>query len=77
MGHIQHPDERAVIRIRYIDRENWRTVAKMMFGMNDDFDYREDTYIRRVHKIHGSALLDMARIMEELCGMKAEPQTNE
>ena len=49
----------------------------MMFGMNDDFDYREDTYIRRVHKIHGSALLDMARIMEELCGMKAEPQTNE
>ena len=77
LGYVQHPDERAVIRIRYIDRENWRTVAKMMFGMNDDFDYREDTYVRRVHKIHGSALLDMARIMDELCGMKADPQTNE
>ena len=31
----------------------------------EDYLDREGTYIRRVHKIHGSALLNMAKIMED------------
>ena len=61
---LRHSDERAVIRMRYFDRENWNIVTEMMFGCKDDFCGKEDTYLRRVHKIHGSALLNMARIME-------------
>jgi hypothetical protein len=62
---LRHSDERAVIRIRYFDRENWSIVAEVMFGGKDDFLGKEETYLRRVHKIHGSALLNMARIIED------------
>lgn len=62
---LRHSDERAVIRIRYFDRESWNTVSEMMFGSKNDFHGKEDTYLRRVHKIHGSALFNMARIIEE------------
>ena len=62
---LKHSDERAVIRIRYHDRENWSTVAEMMFGANEDYVWKEDTYLRRVHRIHGSALLNLARMVLE------------
>lgn len=62
---LKHSDERAVIRIRYHDRENWSTVAQMMFGAKEDYVEKEDTYLRRVHKIHGSALLNLARMVFE------------
>lgn len=60
-----HSDERAVIRIRYFDRESWGMVTRLMFGSKDDFVGKEDTYLRRVHKIHGSALLNMAKLLED------------
>lgn len=60
---LQHSDERAVIRIRYHDRESWYTVTRLMFGTNDDFRGKEESYLRRVHKIHGSALLNMAKLI--------------
>lgn len=59
---LKHSDERAVIRMRYHDREAWNVVTKMMFGSRADFDGKAETYLRRIHKIHGSALLNMARI---------------
>lgn len=65
LAKLKHSDERAVIRIRYHDRESWSAVAEIIFGTVDDYADREATYIRRVHKIHGSALLNMAKIMED------------
>lgn len=62
---LRHSDERAVIRMRYFDRESWNGVTEMMFGGKADFMGKEDTYLRRVHKIHGSALLNMARLIED------------
>lgn len=62
---LAHSDEKAVIRIRYFDRESWSVVTKMMFGGKDDFYRKEDTYLRRVHKIHCSALLNMAKVLED------------
>ena len=70
LSKLKHSDERAVIRIRYHDRESWSTVAEVIFGNVEDCLDREGTYIRRVHKIHGSALLNMAKIMED-----GEPDT--
>lgn len=63
LARLQHSDERAVIRIRYIDRESWNIVAELMFGSCDDYEGKEDTYLRRVHKVHGAALQNMAKVM--------------
>ena len=32
LSKLKHSDERAVIRIRYHDRESWSTVAEVIFG---------------------------------------------
>ena len=33
LSKLKHSDERAVIRIRYHDRESWSTVAEVIFEM--------------------------------------------
>ena len=71
LAQLKRSDERAVIRMRYIDRESWNTVAELMFGSRDDYEGKEDTYLRRVHKVHGAALQNMARIMSEDPNMPA------
>lgn len=63
LARLQRSDERAVIRIRYIDRENWNTVSELLFGSREDYEGKEDTYLRRVHKVHGAALQNMAQVM--------------
>lgn len=63
---LKRSDERAVIRMRYFDGATWNDVVDMMFGGKDDFLGKEDTYLRRVHKVHGSALLNMAIYIEGL-----------
>lgn len=61
---LRHSDERAVIMMRYFDGASWSDVAYMLFGGKEDFLGKEDTYLRRTHKIHGSALLNMAIIIQ-------------
>lgn len=61
---LRHSEERAVIRMRYFDGASWNDVVDMLFGDKDDFLGKEDTYLRRTHKIHGSALLNMAIIIQ-------------
>lgn len=55
--------ERAVIRMRYFDRCSWDEVVDMMFGGNGDCCERRDSYLRRVLKIHGSALQNLAAVL--------------
>ena len=62
---LRHSEERAVIRMRYFDGASWNDVVDMLFGGKEDFLGKEDTYLRRTHKIHGSALLNMAIIIQE------------
>ena len=70
---LKKAEERAVIRARYLDcafyHENklsdWNDVTSALFGDRDDFLDKEDSYLRRVHKIHGSALLNMAIYIED------------
>lgn len=71
LKHLRNPDERAVIRMRYFDRSSWSEVRDMMFGHKADFNEKEETYLRRVHRVHGSALVNMAKYLEET----GEPNT--
>ena len=57
-------DEKAVIRVRYHDRESWSAVSKILFGKRRDFSEKADSYLRRVHKLHGSALVNLAKAVE-------------
>ena len=55
--------EKAVIRIRYFDGMPWHEVAVLIFGSEPDFEEREESYVRRITRIHGSALLSMAIVI--------------
>jgi hypothetical protein len=65
LDELHHSDEKAVIRMRYFDRASWNEIIYMMFGDRTDFNEKEDSYLRRVHKIHGAALQHMAKILAE------------
>ena len=51
--------------MRYHDRESWGMVTRLMFGSKDDFVGKEGHLPPAVHKIHGSALLNMAKLLED------------
>lgn len=55
------PNRRAVLRMRYIDGEQWETIAQLLFWRDPDFSIKQDSYIRRVYKIRKEALRALAR----------------
>ena len=57
-------DEKAVIRMRYIDGLVWTDVTDALFGGKDDYLGKEDTYLRRTTMLHGQALLHMSEYIE-------------
>ena len=63
--HIGNANERAVIRMRYVDAKSWPNVSKMIFGRNEDYEEKADSYLRRTTKLHGRALVDMATYISE------------
>ena len=62
---LKSSEERAVIRMRYFDSSSWDNVTDMMFGSKNDFLNKEDTYLRRVHRIHTSALRNLTILITE------------
>ena len=60
---LSGPDLRAVIRLRYLDGESWEKINSLMFGSDDEFFERVDSFMRRVFVIHGNALREVADIM--------------
>lgn len=69
---IKSADERAVIRFRYLIGLSWDEVTDALFGACIDYLGKEETYQRRVYRIHGSALLHMAEYIESHGLMKTE-----
>lgn len=57
------PEQRAILRLRYIDMETWSDTAFFMFGSKPDYIEKEDTYLRRAYKVHGRALYELAQIV--------------
>lgn len=62
---LEISDEKAVVRMRYFDSASWDSVLSMLFGGCEDFLGKEDSYMRRVYNLHGSALLNMGKIYQE------------
>lgn len=56
-------DRRAVLRVRYLDCESWQVVSEILFGGRGDYEDKQESYLRRVHKIHGAALAKLAEII--------------
>ncbi len=63
---LKKANEKAVIRARYLCEENWNDIAFILFGSKSDFIEKEDSYVRRTYMIHGSALLNMAKYIEDV-----------
>lgn len=61
---LKSSNERAVIQMRYLDVASWNDVLDMLFGGEKDFLGKEDSYMRRVHKIHSQALFNMTIIIQ-------------
>lgn len=64
---IYNSDERAVIRLRYFDRQEWPDVCFVMYGDEIDFIDRQESYQNRTYKAHGRALLKLADILTASC----------
>ena len=62
VSRLKKADERMVIRLRYFDCVSWPEVNAIMFGRKDDFEERDDVYLKRIFRYHGTALLNMAAI---------------
>ena len=74
---IREPDKRAVILLRYLDGVKWERVLESLFAENEDFEERRDSYMRRVMRLHGWALQDMARIIDGNAGFQMRIKQNE
>lgn len=55
------PNRRAVLRMRYLDGEQWEVIAQLLFGRDPDFQMKQDSYIRRAFKIRKAALRVLAK----------------
>ena len=71
------PNQRAVLRMRYIDGEKFETIAQLLFWRDPDFQLKQDSYIRRTFKLRKAALRALAKnprieeyVQEEFCGIE-------
>ena len=58
--------QRDIIRYRYLMGLNWHDVNQHMYGHLDDFEYREESYLRRATKAHGVAIRQLDTILDDL-----------
>lgn len=61
---LKKVNERAVIRMRYLDNEDWEDIQMMIFGCEEDFDEKYDNYKQRMFRLHSAAIANMALIEE-------------
>ena len=66
IAELEKPEEKAVLRARYLDLMDWKSVAGVLFGDRYDFVDREDSYLRRMYKIHSSALVNLSGTVAEI-----------
>lgn len=61
---LKKADERAVIRMRYINLEEWEDIQMMLFGFHEDYLNRYDNYKQRMFRLHNSAIVNLSLICE-------------
>ena len=64
LSRIRSSEEKEIIRLRYHDRESWSMVTDLIYSGRQDFEEKRDSYVRRVFRLHSTALKDMARAMK-------------
>ena len=62
---IRSADQRNVIRMRYIDGDEWVQICRRLYEEREDYDDKADSYLRQVYRLHGYALYYMARYFAE------------
>lgn len=63
---LRKVERRSVIRLKYLDRNEWPDVLEVMYGNRDDFDDRYDTYKRAMYRHHDDALAEMAAVLNAM-----------
>lgn len=66
---VDKAEERAVLRLRYVDQQQWADVAHCMFGGKysaDDYD--DERCMRRAFRVHGTALENLIKAYDETRG---------
>lgn len=61
---LRKPKEKSLIRYYYFDCEGWDCVLVQLFGDEPDFLGKEESYKRRMRRIHYDAIFDMAQLYE-------------
>lgn len=56
--------QRSVLGMRYLDLMEWEEVNNVLFGGEEGFYYKEDSYLRRTQYIHEEALEKLSAILE-------------
>ena len=59
---LRNADERAVIRMRYLDLEEWEDILYMLFGGKEDYDDKYDNYKQRMFRLHSAAIEGLAEL---------------
>lgn len=59
---LDKADERAVIRMRYLDLEEWEDIQMMIFGGKEDYCDKFDNYRQRVFRLHNAAIGNLSRM---------------
>jgi hypothetical protein len=60
---LDSAEERGILRLRYIDAEDWEEVARIQYHKKADYQRDPDIYLRRAYRKHGEALAKLAKIM--------------
>ena len=60
LDQLDHPDQRTIIKMRYVDCADWEDIVELLYAKRRDFDENRDNYYKRVMNIHGDALECMA-----------------
>lgn len=61
IAELDNPDARAVIRMRYIDCEEWPTVTELLFKDKYDYKGNYELYQNKTFKLHGAALTEIGK----------------
>lgn len=64
ISRLQNPDKKTVLRLRYIDAEEWEDVLFVVFGGKEDFSEKYDNYKQRIFRYHKAALEELENISE-------------
>lgn len=59
---LPSPEEQTVLEMRYFDRAKWWPICAAIHGAEPDYAENAQKYLKHTFKLHGSALLALARI---------------